>query len=336
MPSIFQRLKETAQLAGSSQEKNKKFRWSLILSLGLTILFLFLALKDAKFSEIKQISGSIQVIYLVYAVGISTMAYILRATRWSVLLSAEKKLPIKTVFWANMIGYLGNGFLPARAGEMLRAIAIGNQGGISKMFALATGVTERILDVIALVIIALITLPFIKVLPSQILTAIQWMGAAGLFALAFLFVLPVAKPLLNRVVNHLPVSWRSKYQMLLENALVGFRSIQSPQRAISFVVLTALIWVTDALGTAVGVRALNLSLSLPQALLFLVTLGLSSAIPTPGNLGVYQWVAVQMLPQFGFTNNEALVYIVIAQAISYVFISFWGILSLWQIDLLKR
>jgi len=39
--------------------------------------------------------------------------YFVRAMRWRVLLSAERRIRPLTVFWANMAGYLGNSFLPA-------------------------------------------------------------------------------------------------------------------------------------------------------------------------------------------------------------------------------
>jgi glycosyltransferase 2 family protein len=75
-----------------------------------------------------------------------------------VLLSAEKKIPIASVFWANMVGYMGNAYLPARAGEILRSAFLGRQKGLGTSFVLANALTERLLDVVALVLIGSISL----------------------------------------------------------------------------------------------------------------------------------------------------------------------------------
>ena len=54
-------------------------------------------------------------------------------------------------------------------------------------------------------------------------------------------------------------------------------------------------------------------------------LGLGSALPsTPGYVGVYQFVAVTVLTPFGFTRTDAIAYILVAQALMYVVIGFWG------------
>ncbi len=65
-----------------------------------------------------------------------------------------------------------------------------------------------------------------------------------------------------------------------------------PGRVLSFVLFSAIIWLTDALAMMVTARALNLTLTLPQSFLLLAALGLSSAVPAmPGYVGIYQFVA---------------------------------------------
>ncbi|NJP07774.1 MAG: hypothetical protein HC837_20230 [Chloroflexaceae bacterium] len=78
--------------------------------------------------------------------------------------------------------------------------------------------------------------------------------------------------------------------------------------------------------------ALNLTLTLPQSLLLLAALGLASAAPsTPGYVGIYQFVAVTVLPAFDFSRSEALAYILTFQAISLVIVLVWGFVGLWQL-----
>ena len=61
------------------------------------------------------------------------------------------------------------------------------------------------------------------------------------------------------------------------------------------------------------------------AFLLLAGLGLGSALPsTPGYVGIYQFVAVTVLTPFGLSRTDAIAYILVAQALSYVLIGVWG------------
>ena len=111
--------------------------------------------------------------------------------------------------------------------------------------------------------------------------------------------------------------------------LLGMRAFQHPGRALLFAGLTVVIWLTDApMAIEVG-SALNLTLALPQALLLLAALGLSSAVPsTPGYVGIYQFVAVTVLTPFDFSRSEALACIIAFQAVNYGVVIVWGFMGL--------
>jgi spermidine synthase len=67
------------------------------------------------------------------------------------------------------------------------------------------------------------------------------------------------------------------------------------------------------------------------AFLLIAALGLASALPsTPGYVGIYQFVAVTVLPPFGLSRTDAIAYILVAQALAYVVIGFWGSIGLLQ------
>ena len=75
------------------------------------------------------------------------------------------------------------------------------------------------------------------------------------------------------------------------------------------------------------------SLAVASVLAFLLITGLSvgTALPsTPGYVGIYQFVAVTVLTPFGFSRTDAIAYILVAQALMYVVIGFWGSLGLFR------
>jgi uncharacterized membrane protein YbhN (UPF0104 family) len=112
------------------------------------------------------------------------------------------------------------------------------------------------------------------------------------------------------------------------------RAFANPSRGFAFAGMTVLIWLCDSVGTIIGTRAFGLSLTLPIAVMLLAGLGLSSAIPsTPGYVGIYQFVAVAVLVPLGYPRSSVLAYIIVAQALSYVIITVWGLLGLWRLQI---
>jgi uncharacterized membrane protein YbhN (UPF0104 family) len=74
-----------------------------------------------------------------------------------------------------------------------------------------------------------------------------------------------------------------------------------------------------------------MSITLPIAFLLIAGLGLGSALPsTPGYVGIYQFVAVSILTPFGYSRTDAIAYILLVQAMSYVVLAFWGLIGLAQ------
>ncbi|MDD2696124.1 MAG: lysylphosphatidylglycerol synthase domain-containing protein, partial [Anaerolineales bacterium] len=150
-------------------------------------------------------------------------------------------------------------------------------------------------------------------------------------ALAAFAFAPRFEAWLQRHLAHLPLppAWRERLAGLLSQFLLGAKAFVNPGRAARFLALTALIWLLDGLGAVVFARGLGLALTLGQALLLLAALGLASALPsTPGYLGIYQLVAVSLMPAFGISPSQALAYILASQALNVLLIVVWGVIGL--------
>ena len=231
-----------------------------------------------------------------------------------------------------MAGYLGNNILPARAGEFIRAAYLGKRNDISSSFVFATGLVERLVDVIALIILGSISLSMTRLLLGPLQVALQTMSAISISGLLVVILLPRFGTQVNKVTAALPwlrVSTRSKFAGFLDQFLRGLKALHQIQRIVGFIFLTALIWTMDALGTVFLSRILNVSISLDQAFVLLAGLGLSSAIPsTPGYVGIYQFVAVVILEPFGISKTDALAFILFFQIVNLLILLAWGIVAL--------
>jgi glycosyltransferase 2 family protein len=135
----------------------------------------------------------------------------------------------------------------------------------------------------------------------------------------------------------LPERFRAFAIGLAEQILMGLRAFHHWGRFTGFVLLTVVIWMTDACGVILGARALGLTISFRVALLLLTGLGLGSALPsTPGYVGIYQFVAITVLTPFGILRDDALAYILVAQVLASVVILAFGLPGLYQLRAAKQ
>jgi hypothetical protein len=270
---------------------------------------------------------------------LQSLSYFVRGLRWHVLLRIEKFISPMTVFWAMMIGYVGNNFLPARAGEFIRSVVIGRRAQISKTYALATIFTERVIDMAVLVLICLSMLVFLQEMPRWLTNSLPVLGAIGLFGVGALFFIPRYEHWLKMRLPRLllPESLRESASEMLGRFFVGMHIFQHPGQALCFLGLTVLIWLIDSWVAIEVASAFELTLTFTGALLLLGGLGLASMVPsTPGSIGIFQFVAVTVLALFNFTRSEALVYIIALQAVVYAVVTVWGGIGLWRLSLKRH
>ena len=317
--------------------KGRNSKIVLIISVVLAVLFLFLALRHVSWPDVWQTFRQIRLEYVIFGLVINTLALFMRGLRWGILVSAQKKVKPANIFLATAIGYMGNTLLPARAGELLRSYVLGENSGISSSYVFATALTERIMDVLALVIIGSISVVTISnTVPAWLPSTIRWMAVAGLIGLIAFLLAPRFERVIQSILLRVRFSdrWRLKFSGLITQFLLGANAFVNLGRAARFVGLTALIWLIDGSCAVIFAHGMGLTISLGQALLFMVALGLSSALPsTPGYVGIYQFVAVTVMPAFGITPSQALTYILAAQAINVVTIVLWGLVGLWHFEL---
>ena len=305
-----------------------------LIPVALAILFLLLAFHNVRWAALHAAIAHHRTDRLIEAGAVLSVALSLRAIRWHILLSTGTHIPVVATFWATAVGYLGNSFLPARAGEVIRAVLLARKTGTGSGFVLATALIERLADVCALIGIGLIV-------PLALHTHAGWLDQAtgkiillGVLCAGGLLFLPYVVRRCPAWLARLPVPARLRQRLvpLAADFLLGLVSLRNRQRAAGFALLTIVIWLVDATFGILMAKALYLSLSVPQALLLLVALGLSGALPsTPGAVGIYQFVAVHLLPPFGLTHDQALAYIIVYQGITYLTITFWGLLGLWYL-----
>jgi len=311
-------------------------RWrSLLLAVALAAVLLYFAFRNVDWSELLSTLAGARPQYLALVVGAFSCSTFLRGLRWRLLLAADRPIPVLLGFWGVAAGYLGNGFLPARAGELLRSALVARQTGLGTTYVLATALTERILDAVALALILAGVLATLEQVPDWLVVAGRAGAVLGAVGLVGLLVLPFFEGVALGILRRLPLppTLRDRLATLVERFLLGLRAVRSLARASQFLGLTAAVWIIDATAMILCARGLDLTLGYRTAFLLLSALGLASAAPsTPGFVGIYQFVAVTILPRFGFSEAKALAFILAVQGTIYLTIIPWGLLGLWRLS----
>jgi glycosyltransferase 2 family protein len=298
-----------------------KARLTLLLAVPLAAVLLYFSLRGIDWRIVWRAIAAARWPYLAGAALFICVSFFLRTLRWRILLNAEERLSIPTVFRAVMAGYLGNAFLPARAGEIVRSFVISSRSSLSKTYTLTTALTERLMDAIALVLASSVILLGVQPKPRWITDVSRTttiLASLGALAVA---IVPHADALFRALLHRipLPAGLRTRLLGLTDQALLGLRAFHHTGRFLGFAALTVVTWVSDTLATIVGARALAIHLSFRVAMLLIAAMGLGSALPsTPGYIGIYQFVAVTVLVPFGVAKDLALAYILLAQALGYV------------------
>jgi uncharacterized protein (TIRG00374 family) len=244
----------------------------------------------------------------------------MRAIRWQTLFAGDRP-GLAPVARALLLGYFFNNVLPARAGEPVRIVALRQESGRSAARITATVIVERLLDVIGLLVMLGILIPW---LPSLGWSASAWiLGAVVLVLLVLMALLAFhGERTLRRLLQ--PFSWlprvsgRHVERMAanLSHGLSGLRSARVTALASGWTIAS---WITLALSAWLLLFSFDLHLSPLAGFLIVAATGLSSALPTlPAGIGVFEAASVLALDAYGVGHNEALSYAVMWHAINVV------------------
>ena len=128
---------------------------------GISIIGIYLAFMgedfDGLINQIKQVNMS----GITLGCFLLLMSCIVREYRCKLVMDPVEKIPLHDVFSATMVGYFGNGILAFRLGELLRAYSVTSGRHImSATQAFGTVIMERILDLIMVLLVFVLLIPW--------------------------------------------------------------------------------------------------------------------------------------------------------------------------------
>ncbi len=324
--------------AGAGVQPEKRNRFLALVSFVLALLLLYPIVRDLDWPKFLDILLHARYALLPVVFVWGSLAYLVHAARWRLLVQSEKPVRLADVFFANMVGFLGNILLPAQAGSLARSAYLLQMTGASASFSIATQIVQRIMDTVALIIVGSLALAASGAAAPVLQQALVLMSAVGAGGLLFLLLLPRFGGRLEKIIAWLPIPGDREGKLkprlvgMLHKFLDGIKSLQDARRAVIFGGLTLLIRLMDGMGAMLSAYVLNFSLTLPQGLVLLAGWGLSSFIPlTPGDGLVIQFVTTLVFAIFAISKEYAVAMAVYVQVAGLVMVSIWSLVGLLRV-----
>ena len=293
----------------------------LVLCIIVSSVCLYLAVRGMDFERTVQELKKSSPAPIVAAVFFLFISYWVRAYRWQYLLSPIKKIPVGPLFRSTLIGFMGNYLLPFRAGEVMRAVSIGQTQNISKAAALGSIVLERAFDGIVISLTPLLVLAAVD-LPSWVVhvnVAFLALYLAGLAALAVATQRGWTEGWILRTTELLPRSLGRRIRPVSTEFLQGMKSINRTGALLPVALLSFVCWLVHGLYFFLIFTALEIELSLWAALIVQTIVGIGVILPAaPGYVGNFEYFAVLALALFGIAQEVAFAYALLAHICQFV------------------
>ena len=241
-----------------------------VFGTAVTLVSAYFALRNVDFAEVWSTLESSDYWWLAPALVVMALAVFVRVLRWRYLFVAERRPGLWPLSEALLIGSFFNTVLPARAGDLARVGAINLRAGTSKAEALATVVVERAFDVLALLLLLFVALPW--------LPEVNWVRTAAIVAVvlgigfaACVFVLTVygERPLhvLLKPFARLRFLRAERLERAAVNLSAGLMGLRRAHLGGASFVLTLVSWLLFALSFWLVMLCFDFGLPLGAGLL---------------------------------------------------------------------
>jgi len=302
------------------------------LELGISLGFLLLALRGINLAALWAALRSANYLWLLPAVLITVALLLLKAWRWQLLFLPDSHPRYRPVLAALCAGYLASNVLPARMGDLVRLVLLVADEKVSAARTLSTIVVERLLDILSLLAIMLVLLPFVQ-LPPAMTHAAQGLGVLALAAAATMVVLSFWKERLLRWAHVLlrPIRFldRPGAYAALGHLIDGFALLRT-RLGLLLVAISVVGWIGVVLMAWSAAQAMHLTVPITAMVFAVVVTTMGMLVPSsPGYVGVFHYLVTVALAPFGVPKDLALSFALVWHGVNYLTLCLSGLIALW-------
>lgn len=270
----------------------KHLKFILLILIAVLIFWFFGRNLDLKL--VAQSLSKANAAYLVSAVLIICLGYLLRAKRWQVLLEPISETSLKELFATTAVGFTAV-FLIGRAGEIVRPMWLSMRDKrVRPSAALVTLGIERVFDLASLICFFSLNLLWFEA-PAGRESELAFIKTIGYVMLASTFfgflslyiyqrISPRVIAWIERVTAHrfIPKKVARIIVSIFKQLAKSLEILRDWREIVSVTFWTILLWLAIALPTWLVILAFDLPLNFSDALFVMGWAAIGSVAPTPG------------------------------------------------------
>ncbi len=297
----------------------------------ISLIALYLVFSLANMNDLVGAFSSINPIFVGAAVICTILFCLVRAFAWRILLN--RKATVSQAFFGINAGYLLNNLFPFRAGEIGRAILLGQTTGLGTFHVLSTIIIERTFDLAFAALLLLSSLPMALDLawaqPVAITTLIL-----VIIGITAMFLIARNTNVVHDWVIRVPgrIGFVKKHLVpYLDNLLEGLGALTQPQMFLSAVFWIAMSWLIGVTNYYIVILSINPAAPFWWGVLIDSVLAMGIALPAaPAGIGVFEASLVAALALVKIDNTVALAYAVVMHIIQFAVTGILGMIGLMK------
>ena len=327
----------------------RKLFISLVAGILLSVSALYLAFRNVPFADLATYIGTIDYFWLFPTTFLIISTFFLRVWRWQLILKGYQKVDFWQAFHPLMIGFMMNCILPGRVGELARPTILRQKQKIPLTTGLATVATERLFDILFLIILFALVFgtiarrPDLEVsfgslrLNSQTLQSIAWTMIRLILILfigLFVIMVPWTRQRMITAIMYCTrqISGRAsgigiKIERIatlmidiIQNIAAGLNLVRHPSRLLACLGFTTAIWGVTLVSYYVFAKGCpGISLTIKELATVMVVICFFIALPSvPGFWGLWEAGGVFALSLFNIPAKDAVGFILVNHAVQLV------------------
>lgn len=307
-----------------------KYTFTLIIAFGL----LWYVFRDIDLKELLRKVKTADFTFVYISIALSLISHYLRGYRWTLLLRPiNYKVHSGRAFIAVMVGYLANLLLP-RMGEITRCAILKKTDNVAIPASFGTVISERILDLLLLVLLIFATLLIeFRVLENFLVDYLNdFLRNLNVFNYLVMGVLLLALVIASILVYRKnkeyikSTSLYSRVRPFVYDLINGLNSIRKVKDKTAFFISTLMIWVLYYLMSYVIVFSFpeTSGLNFFAGLSILMAGGLGMAAPVQGGIGTYHAFVGGVLLLYGISKEDGLMFATLLHTSQFISLIIFG------------
>lgn len=305
-------------------------RW-VFLSVGalLSVGFLYLSMRNAHFEDAWAEIWRLPVIALVLDPLIRLLALAAAAVRSRLIFKPMHRFTLRRLFESVWLALAINNVIPLRAGDVARVGFLARYGQLSASSCLAAVVVERVLDLLALVIIVVLTVPFMA---GEMPLGTSFYIIAGLVTAASAGAVVVSRrpewfrALCTACARPFGARVRTFVEHKSDAFARGLSALGSASAVLGVMAATFAFWACGLAAIQLWIWAFDLQVPWYAPAVILAFLSFGLAIPsTPGHVGTFHFFASSAVIYLGVPDTQALSFALVYHAVAVIPLTVLGL-----------